>query len=100
MMIDIDEVFDQILMLEYNSTEECVLKDIKLNLRDTYEYDLSRSYTDAYSYLCECLLIDEDVSDSQNCWNYIWYINTLAFVISLKVQSMILIIHRKNLRIR
>lgn len=65
MKIDIDEVFDQILMLEYNSTEECVLKDIKLDLRDTYEYDLSRSYTDAYSYLCECLLIDEDVSDSQ-----------------------------------
>lgn len=65
MKIDIDEVFDQILMLEYNSTEECVLKDIKLDLRDTYKYDLSRSYTDAYSYLCECLLIDEDVSDIQ-----------------------------------
>lgn len=63
--IDIDEVFDQILMLEINSTKVSMLKDIKLNLEKDCEYELSRNYTEAYFYLCDCILMDGDESHCQ-----------------------------------
>lgn len=65
MKIDIDEVFDQILILEINSINVSMLKDIKLALKKDCEYKLSKNYTEAYSYLRDCLLMDNDDPHSQ-----------------------------------
>lgn len=65
MRIDIDDVFDQIINIQVNDTAECKLKDIKLDLKDEYEYEIAINYTDAYAYLCDCLMLDQENNNSQ-----------------------------------
>ena len=65
MKLDIDNVFNQIINIQVDDSGEYRLKDIKLDLRNDYEYDISMSYADAYSYLCDCLLMDQEDNNSQ-----------------------------------
>lgn len=60
MRISIDDVFDQIINISADDSEIHVLKDVKLDLKENYEYDISVSYKDAYVYLRECLMLDQE----------------------------------------
>jgi len=65
MKVDIDAIFDQIIKIQVNDLPQRRIKDVKLDLRKEYEYDVTKSYADAYDYLCDCLLIDEGDNNSQ-----------------------------------
>lgn len=63
--ISIDDVFDKIINIDVNKSEIHVLKDVKLDLKEDYEYDISLSYKDAYAYLRECLMLDQEDYNKQ-----------------------------------
>lgn len=65
MKIDIDNVFDQIIGIQQNNPDVHMWKDVKLHLEAGDEYDISMGYADAYKYLCDCLLMDEEDNGSQ-----------------------------------
>ncbi len=82
MKVSIDDVFDQIINTQMEHGEACALKDIRLVLKRGQEYDTSRSYVEAYGYLCDCLLIDKGNNRSRKlvdlflvhqylCWCYL-----------------------------
>lgn len=82
MKVDINDVFDQIVNIQIDRDKVYMLKDIRLDLKEGYEYDVSLSYVDAYHYLCDCLLIDKENNNSQKlvdlflvhqylCWCYL-----------------------------
>lgn len=55
MKVNINDIFDQIVDIQIDYDKVYMLKDIKLDLKQEYEYDTSLSYIDAYHYLCDCL---------------------------------------------
>ena len=82
MKVSINDIFDQIVETKIDYGGTYALKDIRLDLRKGQEYDISDSYMEAYRYLCDCLLLDEEHNDSQKlvdlflvhqylCWCYL-----------------------------
>lgn len=57
MKVTIDSIFKQIVNINGSNPGIKMLKDVKLDLKKEYEYDISESYENAYYYLCDCLLI-------------------------------------------
>ena len=66
MRIDIDNIFSQIINMQISDSGVQMLKDIQLDLKEEYQYDISMSYIEAYSYLCDCLLMYDRNNDSQS----------------------------------
>lgn len=65
MKIDIDNICDQIIRIQFDDLDKCKIIDVKLDFGKEYEYDTAMSYIDAYDYLCESLLIDARDKSSQ-----------------------------------
>lgn len=65
MKVDIDDIFEQIINVQLDHNTVYSLKDIRLDLKKEYEYDTSISYVEAYHYLCDCLLMDQENNNSR-----------------------------------
>lgn len=65
MKTTIDDAFDQIINIQINDTNLRMYKDMRLSLGEWQECDITKSYTEAYFYLSDCLLIDKENNNRQ-----------------------------------
>lgn len=97
--VTIDDIFDQIMNIDADNSQVHVLKDVKLDLKAEYKYDISLSYQEAYAYFHECLMFDQEDNSRQKLLDMFLMHQYLNFCYFTKDKINVLVANMEELEV-